>query len=76
MPARDGTISRYEGVEEVRRDHGEWIIDMHLPAPGMPTQPVEAGYMANAWARLRHPDFDTLRSILDDLGERIQVRAE
>ncbi len=75
-PDRDGTISRYEGVEEVRRDHGEWIIDMHLPAPGTPTQPVEAGYMANAWARLRHPDFDTLRSILDDLGERIQVRAE
>ena len=49
---------------------------MHLPAPGKPTQPVEAGCMANAWARLRHPDFDTLRSILDDLGERIQVRAE
>ena len=75
-PDRDGTISRYEGVEEVRRDHGEWIIDMHLPPPGTPTQPVEAGYMANAWARLRHPDFDTLHSILDDIGERIQVRAQ
>ena len=26
--------------------------------PGTPTQPVEAGYMANAWVRLRHPDYD------------------
>ena len=26
---------------------------------GTATQPVEAGYMANAWVRLRHPDYDT-----------------
>ena len=31
-----------------RRGPGEWVIDAHLPPPGTPTQPVEAGYMANA----------------------------
>lgn len=31
--------------------------------------------MANAWMRLRHPDYDALREILDDVGRRVQVRA-
>ena len=39
-------------------------------------QPVEAGYMANAWARLRHPDYDTLRGMLDDVGRTVQVHAQ
>ena len=40
---------------------GEWVIDAHLPDPGTPTQPVEAGYWANAYVRMRHPDYDALR---------------
>jgi hypothetical protein len=36
---------------------------------------VEAGYMANAWMRVRHPDYDILRAILNDIGERVKVRA-
>ena len=31
--------------------------------------------MANAWMRVRHPDYDHLRHILNDIGERVQVRA-
>ena len=75
-PDRDGQISGYEGLEEVQREYGEWIIDTHLPPPGTPTQPVEAGYMANAWMRLRHPDYDELRAMLDRVGETVQVRAQ
>ena len=74
-PDRDGTITAYEGLSEVHDRFGQWIIDFHLPSPGTPTQPVEAGYMANAWMRLRHPDFDELRSILGQVGEIAQVRA-
>lgn len=74
-PDRDGTITGYEGLTEVHSRFGEWIIDFHLPSPGTPTQPVEAGYMANAWLRMRHPDFDELRSILGQVGEIAQVRA-
>jgi hypothetical protein len=75
-PNHDGHISHYDGVEEIQREYGEYIMDMHLPPLGTPTQSVEAGYMANAWIRARHPDYDSLRSILDDIGERIQVWAE
>jgi len=52
------------------------LIDASLSLQsGTPTQPVEAGYHANAWMILRHPDFDTLRGILNDVGETIRVRA-
>jgi hypothetical protein len=74
-PDRDGVISHHEGIDEIRRRFGEWIIDMHLPPEGTPTQPVEAGYMANAWIRMKHPDYDELRSMLNTVGEVVQVRA-
>jgi formate-dependent phosphoribosylglycinamide formyltransferase (GAR transformylase) len=74
-PDRDGTISHYDGVEEVQRQFGEWILDSHLPPHGTPTQPVEAGYMANAWIRMAHPDYDTLHHMLNVVGETVRVRA-
>ena len=36
---------------------------------------IEAGYMANAWIRMRHPDFDELRRRLNWVGENVKVRA-
>ena len=75
-PDQDGTITGYEGVEDMRRDLAENIIDMHLPPPGSATQSVEGGYMANAWVRLRHPDYDELRRIMDRVGETVRVRAQ
>jgi formate-dependent phosphoribosylglycinamide formyltransferase (GAR transformylase) len=74
-PDRDGTIAGYEGMREIGERYGEWMIDCHLPSEGTPTQPIEAGYMANAWMRFRHPDFDQLRAILDDVGRTAKVRA-
>jgi len=74
-PDQDGNISHYEGVDEIQRRYGEFIIDAHLPNPGTPTQPVEAGYMANAWVRMAHPDYDTLRSMLNAVGDTVHVRA-
>jgi hypothetical protein len=74
-PDQDGIISSYEGVEAIHERYGSWIIDAHLPPRGTPTQPVEAGYMANAWVRMRHPDYDTLREMLDDVGRTLKVHA-
>ena len=74
-PECDGHIRGYDGAEEVFRRFGEHVIDSHLPPPGTPTQPVGAGYMANAWLRMKHPDYDTLRSMLDFVGRTLKVRA-
>jgi formate-dependent phosphoribosylglycinamide formyltransferase (GAR transformylase) len=74
-PERDGQITGYSGVEDIQSRSGEWVIDAHLPPPGTPTQPVEAGYMANAYIRMKHPDYDVLRSMLDDVGHNVHVYA-
>ena len=74
-PDQDGVIAGYEGVEEMQRRFGDRIIDTHFPSPGTPTQPVSAGYMANAWVRVSHPSYDGLRGVLDAIGESVQVRA-
>ena len=73
-PDRDGQIVGYEGLG-LLDELGGAVIDHHLPPPGSPTQPIEAGYMANAWVRLRHPDYDQLRRLLDKVGQTVQVRA-
>jgi hypothetical protein len=75
-PERDGRIVGYEGADRIWSKFGDWIVGAHLPPPGTPTQPVEAGYMANAWIRIRHPDYDHLRWMMDTIGETIRVRAQ
>jgi Carbamoyl-phosphate synthase L chain, ATP binding domain len=74
-PDQDGVISGYSGLDHVQATLGEWVIDAYLPDPGTGTQPVSAGYMANAWVRLKHPDYDTLRELLDEVGRTVQVHA-
>jgi D-alanine-D-alanine ligase-like ATP-grasp enzyme len=74
-PERDGQISGYSGIEKIFEKYGDLVVGQHFPSPGTHTQPVEAGYMANAWMRVRHEDFDTLRGILNEIGETIRVYA-
>lgn len=74
-PDRDGRISGYSGADRIWKRYGDCIVAAHLPDPGTPTQAVEAGYMANAWLRVRHPDYDRLRGILDDIGQTLKVHA-
>jgi formate-dependent phosphoribosylglycinamide formyltransferase (GAR transformylase) len=74
-PDQDGQIRGYSGVDDINGRYGQSIIDAHFPDPGTPTQAVEAGYMANAYVRMRHPDYDTLRGMLDDVGRTVHVHA-
>ncbi|HEX6888727.1 MAG TPA: ATP-grasp domain-containing protein [Candidatus Nanopelagicales bacterium] len=75
-PTQDGRVTDCSGLDEVERRYGHLITARHIPAPGSPTQPVEAGYHANAWLRLRHEDFDTLKGVLDDVGRLAQLWAQ
>ncbi|HET7504252.1 MAG TPA: hypothetical protein VFK02_24695 [Kofleriaceae bacterium] len=74
-PDRDGQIAGYEGLVDIGRAFGSYLIDMHLPPEGTPTQPVAAGYMANAWLRMKHDSYDELRRMLDIVGQTVKVRA-
>lgn len=75
-PTQDGRITGYSGLEAIQSRFGDCIVAAHLPPAGSPTQPIEGGYMANAWMRVRHPDYDALRHILDTIGETVKVHAD
>ncbi len=74
-PTADGVVKGYSGVDQVQARYGQWIFDSHLPPPGSRTQPVEAGYRANAWLHVKHPDFDVLKAMLDDIGRTLVMHA-
>jgi hypothetical protein len=74
-PSCNGHITGYSGLETIQKAYGDCIVASHLPAVGSPTQPVEGGYMANAWMRVRHPDYDALRHIMNTIGETVKVHA-
>jgi hypothetical protein len=74
-PQCDGHITGYSGVDAITRRYADCIVAAHLPESGTPTQPVEGGYMANAWLRMRHPNYDRLREIMNEVGETIKVHA-
>ena len=74
-PNRDGHITGYSGIEEMQRKYGQYITASYFPHVGKKTQPIEAGYRANAWLFVQHPDYDSLRKIMDELGEKIKTWA-
>ncbi len=74
-PNCDGLITGYSGVQVIEKAFGPYLIDMHLPPEGTRTQSVDAGYMANAWMRFKHPDYDQLREMLDTVGRTVKVHA-
>ncbi|MEZ4319369.1 MAG: ATP-grasp domain-containing protein [Myxococcota bacterium] len=74
-PSQDGHIVGYEGVERMQAKYGGLIFKLHLPPVGHRTQPVEAGYLANAYVCVKHPDYDAVRAILTDIGETVKVYA-
>ena len=74
-PDCDGRIVGYEGTHAIAHAFGSSVIDFYLPPIGTPTQAVSAGYMANAWLRLKHENYDELRRMLDVVGQTVQVRA-
>lgn len=74
-PTQDGTIVGYTGVDRMMERYGDLIFKCVLPPAGRRTQPVEAGYLANAYVCVRHPDYDVVRQVLTDIGETVKVIA-
>ena len=74
-PSGQGTVHGYRGLEEVQRRWGPNIVKAYLPPVGSHTQPIEAGYLANAWIVARHPDYDGCKAMLDDIGTTLRMFA-
>jgi hypothetical protein len=74
-PDREGRVVSYRGLAEIERRCGAWIWRRELPPPGRRTVPLAKGYLANAWFRLRHPDYDELLRLLSFIGRTLRVHA-
>ena len=49
-------------------------LRQEIPAVGRETVAIEKGYLANAWFRLRHPDYDELCELMNWIGRTLKVR--
>ena len=74
-PNRQGTVRGAIGVTEVTQRYAQYINKLHIPPVGSKTQPVDAGYLANGWVTVRHPDYDGCKAMLTDIGRTIQIFA-
>ena len=75
-PDRDGRIAGYQGIDEVHQAFGKWVTQAHFPPVGSPTHPIDAGYRANAWVKMHHPDYDRLLEMLGAIGKTVKVFAQ
>lgn len=75
-PDRDGRYVGHHGLDEIRRFCEGAIYEAQIPPPGTPTQPVEKGWIVNTWFRLKHPDYDRLREMLDFIARTVRVVAQ
>lgn len=73
-PERDGRIAGYENLDEVMRRIRPFVFAKEVPAIGRETVAIEKGYLANAWFRLRHADYDALCELMNWIGRTLKVR--
>lgn len=72
-PDKDGTIAGHSGVRAMMARHGEHVYEYELPPAGAPTQGLDRGWLCNTWFRLTHPDYNGLRSIMDEIGTGVKT---
>ena len=60
------------GVERIRRELGELVVDASLPRPG---QPASTSYEGEGFVTVRHEDTAVVREALDRIitGVRIEL---
>ena len=73
-PEGDGRVSGYEHLGEVLERIRPWVFAKEIPAVGRATVAIEKGYLANAWFRLRHTDYDELCELMNWIGRTLKVR--
>jgi hypothetical protein len=73
-PERDGIYAGHTGLVDVAHLFGDSIIEHEAPRPGSPTAPLDRGWHAGTWFRLRDPNYAHLMEWLSFIGERVKIR--
>ncbi len=72
-PDRDGVYAGHKGLDDVLRLFGDAIFEFEAPRPGTRTSPLDRGWHAGTWFRLRDTNYDRLMEWLAFIGDRVKV---
>lgn len=65
-----GQVIAVEGIESVRRELGDMVVEAKIPRPG---QPKASSYEGEGYVILRHPETEAVRAGLERLVSTLRV---
>jgi hypothetical protein len=65
-----GQVDRVEGLEEVRRQVGEDLVDSRVPRAG---RQKSRSYTGDGYITVRHPDTDVVREYLEMIANTVRI---
>jgi ATP-grasp N-terminal domain/ATP-grasp domain len=65
-----GQVQRVEGVDEVRRRVGAWVVDSRLPRIGGSKSDT---YTGDGYITVRHPETETVEAFLDLIANTVLI---
>ena len=71
----EGKIVRIEGLQGLKADYGEHIVLVDLLPIGAPRRDWKKLLRGDGMVIVRHPDFNSICEILDQIGTRLQMYA-
>ena len=71
----EGRIQRVEGLEELRREFGSWLVEDEISQVGQPRRNWKQTLVSDGYLILRHPDLPTLMEMADRVGTDLQLYA-
>ncbi|MBK8098803.1 MAG: ATP-grasp domain-containing protein [Planctomycetes bacterium] len=74
-PSQDGKYLRHDGLDPAWRRCRDLVYEYEIPAAGTPTKPLDKGWLCNTWFRLKHTDYDEVRSAMTFLGDNVKAIA-
>jgi hypothetical protein len=70
-----GRIVRIEGLDEIRRKLGPAIVNEALLPVGAPRRDWVLTLISDGYVTVRHPDFETLCAMADQVGTDLRLYA-
>lgn len=70
-----GHIRHIEGLEQLKRDFGQWIVNIDLLPVGAPRRNWIQTLLSDGFVTLRHPDLQTAMDMADRVGTELQLYA-
>ena len=68
-----GRISRIEGLDRLRERFGEWICTIDLLPIGSPRRDWKSTLLSDGYVTIRHPDWETTKTMADMVGTHLQI---